>query len=214
MPFCHVQRREKRILRFAQNDKGGAQNDGEGTQCSLPFTPSVRQSRTAPSSRGSYDGRANQGPHASPAKRVAWGEDEQGSGARNARQGVLSGADFARTTSRPTQRKTTPPPCHSEAVRPKNPLPSSSCLSVTYKDGRNGFFASLRMTRGALRMTERGRSAPSRSPPQSGRAGQLPRPGGAMMGAQIRGPTRAQRSGSRGGRTSKGAEREMPARAF
>ena len=82
----------------------------------VPFTPSVRLRRTAPPSRGSCDGRANQGPHASPAKRVAWGEDEQGSGARNARQGVLSGADFARTTSRPTQRSTTPPPCHSEAA--------------------------------------------------------------------------------------------------
>ena len=70
----------------------------------VPFTPSVRLRRTAPPSRGSCDGRANQGPHASPAKRVAWGEDEQGSGARNARQGVLSGADFARTTSRPTQK--------------------------------------------------------------------------------------------------------------
>ena len=38
------------------------------------------------------------GPRASPAQRVAWGEDEQGSGVRNARQGVLNGADFARTT--------------------------------------------------------------------------------------------------------------------
>ena len=37
-------------------------------------------------------------PRASPAQRVAWGEDEQGSGVRNARQGVLNGADFARTT--------------------------------------------------------------------------------------------------------------------
>ena len=69
--------------------------------------------------------RANQGPRASPAQRVAWGEDEQGSGARNARQGVLSGADFARTTSRPTHRRTAPHPRHSEAVRPKNPYPSS-----------------------------------------------------------------------------------------
>src|SRR5699024_6421151 len=41
VPFCHAQRREIRILRFAQNDKGG-------TPCSLLFTPSVRQSRTAP----------------------------------------------------------------------------------------------------------------------------------------------------------------------
>ena len=40
----------------------------------------------------------NGGPRASPAQRVAWGEDEQGSGVRNARQGVLNGADFARTT--------------------------------------------------------------------------------------------------------------------
>ncbi len=36
-------------------------------------------------------------PRASPAQRVAWGEEPQGNGAINARQGVGSGADFAAT---------------------------------------------------------------------------------------------------------------------
>ena len=103
-----------RILRFAQNDKGG-------TPCSLLFTPSVRQSRTAPPSRGScggaqiggparaqrsgmgdpaeggtpFAGRAGAAERTKPAAcgrmrdaqlATATGEDEQGSGARNARQ--------------------------------------------------------------------------------------------------------------------------------
>ena len=177
--------------------------------------PSVRQSRTAPPSRGSCDGRANQGPHASPAKRVAWGEDEQGSGARNARQGVLSGADFARTTSRPTQRRTAPHPRHSEAVRPKNPYSRPFSFLLRTKTGVTDSSPSAQNDkRGGAQNDKGGSRASFCSPPQSGRAGQLPRPGGAVTGAQIRGPTRAQRSGSRGGRTSKGAEREMPARAF
>jgi len=36
-------------------------------------------------------------PHGSPAKRVLFGEEEQGSGVRNARQGVPNEQDFAPT---------------------------------------------------------------------------------------------------------------------
>ena len=67
-----------------------------------PFTPSVRLRRTTPPSRGSYTGgRANKGP---PGKRAAlfWGKEGQGSKARPGRQAGVSGADFAPTTSRPT----------------------------------------------------------------------------------------------------------------
>ena len=75
---------------------------------------------------------------------TATGEDEQGSGARNARQGVLSGADFARTTSRPTQRRTTSPPCHSEAVRPKNPYSRPFSFLLRTKTGVTDSSPSLR----------------------------------------------------------------------
>ena len=57
-----------------------------------------------------------------------------------------SEVDFARTMSRPTQRRTTSHSRHSEAIgrriRHSRPLP------VTQNDGENGFFASLRMTVG------------------------------------------------------------------
>ena len=37
------------------------------------------------------------GPRPSPAQRVGWGEETQGNGATNARQGVGSGVNFAAT---------------------------------------------------------------------------------------------------------------------
>ena len=37
------------------------------------------------------------------AERLSWGEDEQGSGVKNVRQGILNGADFARTKGAVTE---------------------------------------------------------------------------------------------------------------
>ena len=111
---------------------------------------------------------------------------------------------------RPTQRRTTPlsvilRPQAEESVPPV-------LLPFCYAQGREKRILRFAQNdKGGAQNDGREGGASLRSPPQSGCAGQLPRPGGAMMGAQIRGPTRAQRSGSRGGRTSKGAEREMPA---
>jgi len=47
------------------------------------------------------------GPNRSPAKRVRFGEEPQGSGAINARQGVWSGADFAATKEQGVSRMLT-----------------------------------------------------------------------------------------------------------
>jgi len=46
-------------------------------------------------------------PNRSPAKRVRFGEEEQGSTATNARQGVWSGADFATTKEQGVSRMLT-----------------------------------------------------------------------------------------------------------
>ena len=72
---------------------------------------------------------------------------------------------------------------HSEAVgrRIRSPVPFPCC----HAQGRGcGFFASLRMTKGGAQNDSGGHGAspPSRSPPPSGCAGQLPRPGGARGG--------------------------------
>ena len=47
-------------------------------------------------------------PNRSPAKRVRFGKEEQGSAARNPRQGVLSAADFATTRGSGAGRSTVP----------------------------------------------------------------------------------------------------------
>ncbi len=47
------------------------------------------------------------GPRPSPAQRVGWGEEEQGNGATDARQGVGSGVDFATTKERGISRMLT-----------------------------------------------------------------------------------------------------------
>ena len=87
-----------RILRFAQNDKKGA-------QCFPLFTPSVRRAES----------------------------------------------------SRPTHRRTTSLPCHSEAVRPKNPYSRPFSFLLRTKTGDADSSPSAQNDKeGTLRMTERG----------------------------------------------------------
>ena len=107
---------------------------------------------------------------------VTFGDSSLGEGAKG-RAGVVTSH---------TRKNHVPLPRHSEAARPKNPHPSSLCLSVTQKDGGYGFFASLRMTKGGAQNDGREGGAFLRSPPQSGCAGQLPRPGGAVTAHRVR----------------------------
>ena len=47
------------------------------------------------------------GPRPSPAQRVGWGEETQGNGATNARQGVGNGVNFAATKEQGVSRMLT-----------------------------------------------------------------------------------------------------------
>ena len=89
--------------------------------------------------------RANQGPRASPAQRVAWGEDEQGSGARFRRQAETERSGLCEDDVAPhTQKNHTSSPV---ILRPKAEESASLVLSWRAERRGNGSFAALRMTR-------------------------------------------------------------------
>ena len=141
-------------------------------RCSALLTPSVRQGRTAPPSRGSCVGGRPQAA---------------------TQQGSMSG-HLARRVVAPHTKKNRVPTRHSEAAGRR--IRILVLVLFCYAKGRG-----MRILRsaqndevGALGMTERKRGAPLCSPPQSGKAGQLPRQGGAVMARRVVAPR--ERSGS------------------